>query len=95
MIYSDKELKAKLQSLLEQGHVDEAFVEDIRDLLEQLRKSQDLQVTIEVRMITLTDNFFERIGVDFDFDVQDSVGGPGFDGGATQGGQQGGGGQGV
>mgnify|MGYP003630353900 CR=1 FL=1 len=33
MIYSDKELKAKLQSLLEQGHVDEAFVEDIRDLL--------------------------------------------------------------
>ena len=33
MIYSDKELKAKLQSLLEQGHVDEAFVEDIRDLI--------------------------------------------------------------
>jgi general secretion pathway protein D len=28
---------------------------------------QDLQVTIEVRFITLNDNFFERIGVDFDF----------------------------
>lgn len=33
MIYSDIELKAKLQSLLEQGHVDEAFVEDIRDMM--------------------------------------------------------------
>ncbi|MBT4844383.1 MAG: general secretion pathway protein GspD [Planctomycetaceae bacterium] len=47
--------------------------EDIRDLLEQLRKSQDLQVTIEVRMITLTDNFFERIGIDFDFEIDDNV----------------------
>ena len=47
--------------------------EEIRDLLEQLRKSQDLQVTIEVRMITLTDNFFERIGVDFDFEIDDNV----------------------
>ena len=28
---------------------------------------QDLQVTIEVRFITLSDSFFERIGVDFDF----------------------------
>ena len=33
MIHSNIELKAKLQSLLEQGHVDEAFVEDIRDLI--------------------------------------------------------------
>ena len=47
--------------------------EEIRDLLDQLRKSQDLQVTIEVRMITLTDNFFERIGVDFDFEIDDNV----------------------
>jgi general secretion pathway protein D len=47
--------------------------EEIRDLLEQLRKSQDLQVTIEVRMITLTDNFFERIGIDFDFEIDDNV----------------------
>lgn len=33
MIHSNIELKAKLQSLLEQGHVNEAFVEDIRDLI--------------------------------------------------------------
>jgi general secretion pathway protein D len=43
--------------------------EEIADLLEQLRRLQDLQVTIEVRFITLNDNFFERIGVNFDFDI--------------------------
>ncbi|MBN2294870.1 MAG: general secretion pathway protein GspD [Pirellulales bacterium] len=47
--------------------------EDIVDLLEQLRRLQDLQVTIEVRFITLNDNFFERIGVDFDFDIDDDI----------------------
>ena len=65
---------------------------EISDLLDQLRRLQDLQVTIEVRLVNVSDNFFERIGVDFDFDIQDTIGGPGFDGGATQGGQQGGGG---
>ncbi len=47
--------------------------EQIADLLEQLRRLQDLQVTIEVRFITLNDNFFERIGVDFDFDIDSGV----------------------
>jgi general secretion pathway protein D len=46
--------------------------EQIADLLEQLRRLQDLQVTIEVRFITLADNFFERIGVDFDFAIDDN-----------------------
>ncbi len=53
--------------------------EEIADLLEQLRRLQDLQVTIEVRFITVSDDFFEQIGVDFDFNVQDSVGGPRVD----------------
>ena len=48
--------------------------EKIVDLLRQLRRLQDLQVTIEVRFITLTDNFFERIGVDFDFNIDDNTG---------------------
>lgn len=48
--------------------------EQIADLLEQLRRLQDLQVTIEVRFIRLTDSFFERIGVDFDFDITDRTG---------------------
>ncbi len=48
--------------------------EQIADLLDQLRRLQDLQVTIEVRFITLNDRFFERIGVDFDFNVEDNSG---------------------
>jgi general secretion pathway protein D len=48
--------------------------EQIADLLEQLRRLQDLQVTIEVRFIRLTDSFFERIGVDFDFNIEDDTG---------------------
>lgn len=43
--------------------------EEIADLLDQLRRLQDLQVTIEVRFISLNDNFFERIGVSFDLNV--------------------------
>lgn len=47
--------------------------EEVAALLQQLRRLQDLQVTIEVRFITLNDNFFERIGIDFDFDVNDNT----------------------
>jgi type II secretory pathway component GspD/PulD (secretin) len=43
--------------------------EDIADLLKQLRRLQDLQVSIEVRFIDVTDDFFEQIGVDFDFNI--------------------------
>jgi len=50
--------------------------EEIADLLEQLRRLQDLQVTIEVRFIRLNDTFFERIGVDFDFNIQTGVNAP-------------------
>ncbi|NLF09252.1 MAG: hypothetical protein GX594_14935 [Pirellulaceae bacterium] len=49
--------------------------QELADLLEQLRRLQDLQVTIEVRFITLNDNFFERIGVDFDFEINDNLDG--------------------
>lgn len=68
--------------------------DEIRDLLEQLRRLQDLQVTIEVRFVSVSDNFFERIGVDFDFDLQDSLGGPNLYSGQTAGQQGQGGGQG-
>jgi general secretion pathway protein D len=50
--------------------------EEIVDLLAQLRRLQDLQVTIEVRFISLNDTFFERIGVDFDFNIQSGVSEP-------------------
>ncbi|MCA9080591.1 MAG: hypothetical protein KDA58_08525, partial [Planctomycetaceae bacterium] len=53
--------------------------QEIADLLDQLRRLQDVQVTIEVRYITVSDQFFEQIGIDFDFNVQDTVGGPNVD----------------
>jgi type II secretory pathway component GspD/PulD (secretin) len=43
--------------------------DQVADLLRQLRRLQDLQVSIEVRFITLSDNFYETIGVDFDFQI--------------------------
>ena len=49
----------------------QAVHEEIADLLEQLRRLQDLQVTIEVRFIRLNDSFFERIGIDFDMNIED------------------------
>ncbi|HEV2972113.1 MAG TPA: hypothetical protein VGY55_19225 [Pirellulales bacterium] len=49
--------------------------EQIADLLQQLRRLQDLQVTIEVRFITLSDNFFEQIGVNFNFNIPSSTSG--------------------
>ena len=49
----------------------QAVHEQIADLLQQLRRLQDLQVTIEVRFIRLNDSFFERIGIDFDMNVKD------------------------
>jgi len=52
--------------------------QQIADLLVQLRRLQDLQVTIEVRFINLNDSFFERIGVDFDFNIQNAIP-PGLD----------------
>jgi len=51
-----------------------AVHEQIADLLTQLRKLQDLQVTVEVRFISVSDNFFERIGVDFDMNLNDTLG---------------------
>ena len=40
---------------------------------EQLRRLQDIQVTVEGRFLTLSDPFFERVGIDFDFDVEDDA----------------------
>ena len=48
--------------------------DQIADLLESLRRLQNLQITIEVRFITLSDTFFEQIGVDFDVQWDDNVG---------------------
>src|SRR5690606_3847999 len=50
--------------------------DEIVDLLRQLRRLQDLQISVEVRFITVSDSFFEQIGVDFDFGIQSDIVGP-------------------
>ncbi|MFL5342977.1 MAG: type II secretion system protein GspD [Gemmataceae bacterium] len=39
--------------------------EQVADLLAALRRAQDVQVSVELRFITVAEAFFERIGVDF------------------------------
>ncbi len=46
----------------------------IQDLLKRLRELNDVQIVVEVRFIRLRDDFFERIGIDFDFKINDSTG---------------------
>ena len=47
--------------------------DQIADLLESLRRLQNLQITIEVRFITLSDTFAEQIGVDFQVQFDDNI----------------------
>ncbi|MGE5191194.1 MAG: hypothetical protein ACM3U2_01750, partial [Deltaproteobacteria bacterium] len=51
----------------------QAVHDEIADLLGQLRRLQDLQVTVECRFITVSDNFFERIGIDFNFNLPTNI----------------------
>lgn len=38
---------------------------EIKDLLEKLRSLMDLQIAVEVRYVSISDEYFERIGVNF------------------------------
>jgi type II secretory pathway component GspD/PulD (secretin) len=40
-------------------------IEEVERLLDSLRKLQDLEVSIEVKVVSLAETFYERIGVDF------------------------------
>jgi type II secretory pathway component GspD/PulD (secretin) len=44
--------------------------EQVADLLDALRKLQDLEVSVEVRIITLAETFFERIGLDMALNIK-------------------------
>ena len=50
--------------------------DEIRDLLKKLRELNDVQIVIEVRFVAIQDNFFERVGIDFDFSINDNSGVP-------------------
>ncbi len=43
--------------------------EQIEDLLRALRRLQDVEVAVEVRFITISEEFFERIGVNFNVNI--------------------------
>jgi type II secretory pathway component GspD/PulD (secretin) len=43
--------------------------EQIQELLNALRRLQDLEVSVEVRLINLSESFFERIGIDFNINI--------------------------
>ncbi len=47
----------------------EDIQEQIADLLDQLRKLQDLEVAIEVRIVSVSESFFERMGMDFSMNI--------------------------
>ena len=51
----------------------------VQALLEKLRELNDVQIVVEVRFVTLQDDFFERVGIDFDFQFNDNTGGVGTD----------------
>lgn len=44
--------------------------EQVFELLEALRRLQDLQVAVEIKLISLSETFFERIGLDFNLNVK-------------------------
>ena len=44
--------------------------EQVADLLAALRRLQDMEVTVEIRFITLSESFFERIGIDFNINIE-------------------------
>ena len=47
--------------------------DEIQDLLKKLRELNDVQIVVEVRFMTLADDFFEQIGIDFDFNLNDNA----------------------
>jgi type II secretory pathway component GspD/PulD (secretin) len=54
-------------------------IEEVERLLESLRKLQDLEVSIEVKVVSLAESFYERIGVDFAMGIPTNakpIGGP-------------------
>jgi type II secretory pathway component GspD/PulD (secretin)/tetratricopeptide (TPR) repeat protein len=46
--------------------------EQVADLLSALRRLQELEVAIEMRLITVSESFYEMIGVNFDINIQNN-----------------------
>jgi type II secretory pathway component GspD/PulD (secretin) len=60
-------------------------ITEVNNLLESLRRLQDLSVSVEVRLISLSEAFFERIGVDFQMNMKTNGKTQGFEPSLTTG----------
>jgi hypothetical protein len=45
-------------------------IKEVEDLLEALRRLQDLALAVEVRIVSLSETWFERMGVDFSMNIK-------------------------
>ena len=45
-------------------------IAEVQQLLESLRRLQEVSVSVEIRVVSLSESFFERIGVDFSLNVK-------------------------
>lgn len=48
--------------------------EDVLALLTSLRRLLDLEIAIEMRLVSVSENFFERMGLDFDINIRTDTG---------------------
>ncbi len=48
-------------------------ISEVQALLDSLRRLQDLAVAVEIRIVSLSETFFERMGVDFSVNVKTST----------------------
>jgi type II secretory pathway component GspD/PulD (secretin) len=60
-------------------------ITEVNNLLESLRRLQDLSVSVEVRLISLSEAFYERIGVDFQMNIKTNGKTEGFEPSLTTG----------
>ena len=45
------------------------IIREVEDLLEALRRLQETSISVEIRVVSLSEAFFERVGVDFSMNV--------------------------
>ncbi|MBA4063263.1 MAG: hypothetical protein C0501_06040 [Isosphaera sp.] len=45
-------------------------INEVADLLEALRRLQDLAIAVEIRIVSLSETFYERLGVDFAVNIR-------------------------
>jgi general secretion pathway protein D len=70
-VYSIRSFPANLSLIIS---APQEIHDEVQALMKKLRELNDVQIVIEVRFLTLNENFFEKIGIDFDFSINDDSG---------------------